>query len=76
MKNQQEYRGVAHSALIDIVGNNMLQNELLLSFLKNSIGIKGKCISSLEPKSLTSKNRSIPSTFILIDCKTSIWKIV
>ena len=52
---------------INIVGNNMLQNDLLLSFLNNTTGLKGNCLSIPELKAITVKSDSVPSKFILID---------
>ena len=55
---------------INIVGNNMLQNELLLSFLNHTAGLKGKCLSKPELKAFAAKNDAVSSRFILIDCNS------
>ena len=45
-------------AFICIIGNNKLQNELLLSYLKETIGLKGKWLLDLEPVHSTVNNES------------------
>jgi LuxR family transcriptional regulator of csgAB operon len=56
-------------AFLNIVGHNMLQNELLLSFLRETTGLKGKCFPTLESiLSFDSDEQKIPQLFIL-DCK-------
>ena len=57
---------VAH---IHIVGKNKLQNELLLSFLKEKTRLEVTCSEKLEPASPIHKKESTPSQFLLIDCK-------
>ena len=65
-------------AFIHIIGNNMLQNELLLSFLKDTIGLKGKCLSKFKSEHLAGESESAQSIFFLIDCKSidmkSFWQ--
>ncbi|MCJ7541789.1 MAG: response regulator transcription factor [Desulfobacterales bacterium] len=56
---------VAH---IHIVGKNKLQNELLLSFLKEKTRLEVTCSQKLEPASPIHKNDSTTSQFLLIDC--------
>jgi DNA-binding NarL/FixJ family response regulator len=57
------------NAFINIVGQNMLQNELLLSFLNKQTGLKGTCFQNLESIIQSDSNESsIPHVFIL-DCK-------
>jgi DNA-binding NarL/FixJ family response regulator len=53
-------------AFINVVGRNMLQNELLLSFLKKETGLKGASFPELE--SITAYEPAIPQLLIL-DCK-------
>jgi DNA-binding NarL/FixJ family response regulator len=55
-------------AFVHIVGNNLLQNELLLSFLKIKTGFEGACVQSL--KLIVSLNHypSARSQFLLVDC--------
>jgi len=57
------------NALINIVGQNMLQNELLLSFLKKKTGLKGTCFPDLE--SITKINTHDPAIpqLLIFDCK-------
>ena len=61
--------GSIPDAFIHIIGNNMLQNELLLSFLNDKIGLKGKCLSKLKSEHLACESESAQSIFYLIDCK-------
>ena len=56
-----------HIAYIHIVGMNKLQNELLLSFLKEKIGCTGICEEKLEPKAPSYKDESELSNFHLMD---------
>ena len=53
---------------IHVVGKNKLQNELLLSFLKEKSRLKVTCSQKLEPASPVNKNDSTTSQFLLIDC--------
>ncbi len=57
---------VAH---MHIVGKNKLQNELLLSFLKEKTRLEGTCTQKLEPPSPLPENGSILPQFLLVDCK-------
>ncbi|MCJ7539110.1 MAG: LuxR C-terminal-related transcriptional regulator [Desulfobacterales bacterium] len=70
MKQQKQIDDSEPDAFIHIIGNNMLQNELLLSFLKDKIGLKGKCLSNLESEHLSGGSESEQSKFLLIDCKS------
>jgi hypothetical protein len=56
-----------HMAYIHIVGLNKLQNELLLSFLKEKIGCTGICEQKLESKAPSNKDESELSKFLLMD---------
>jgi len=61
--------GAIPNAFLNIVGRNMLQNELLLSFLEEETGLKGSCFPHLESMiPIDAKESSIPQVFIL-DCK-------
>jgi LuxR family transcriptional regulator of csgAB operon len=60
--------GFIPNAFLNIVGRNIFQNELLLSFLKEETGLKGSCFSNLESVLQNNTNESsIPHVFIL-DC--------
>jgi len=56
-------------ANIHIVGKNKLQNELLLSFIKEKIPLEGTCTQKLEPATPIHENESTPPQFLLVDCK-------
>jgi LuxR family transcriptional regulator, positive regulator of biofilm formation len=58
----------ASEAFLSIISKNMLQNELLLSFLKNKTGLKGRCLFNLNANSFNPGNGSKNKEFILIDC--------
>ena len=61
--------GSVSNAFINIVGRNMMQNELLRLFLKKKTGFKGKCFPTLESiTKFDAHESSIPQVFI-IDCK-------
>lgn len=51
-----------------IVGKNMLQNELLLSFVGKKIAIKGKCVKNLESFISMIDHDTSQSQLVLIDC--------
>lgn len=70
MTQQKTANDSIPDALIHIIGKNKLQNELLLSYLKDKIGLKGKSLLKLEPDHITIKSRSAQPKFILVDCKT------
>ncbi len=70
MRQQKKSADSVPDAFIHIIGNNMFQNELLLSFLKDRMGLKGKCLSALESEHLACENKSAQPIFFLIDCKS------
>jgi len=55
-------------AFVHIVGNNMLQNELLLSFLKKKTGYEGTCAQSLKSFIPLNHHPKARSQFLLVDC--------
>ena len=66
--------GSIPNAFLIIVGRNMLQNELLLSFLKEETGLNGTCFPELELiTKLDAHEPAIPQLFI-IDCKNVVMK--
>ena len=77
MKLQEEFSSLISDVFIFIVSHNILQNELLLSFLKDKTGFNGSCLSFLDPASLKKKDRSTANNIFLIDCKSidmkNIW---
>ena len=64
-------------AYVHIVGMNELQNNLLLSFLKEKTGFDGKCVKKLEYINPVQKKEDELSQFLLIDWtsidKENIW---
>jgi LuxR family transcriptional regulator, positive regulator of biofilm formation len=52
---------------LHIVGKNKLQNDLLLSFLKEKTSFNGKCIKNLESTAPANKNGHELSQFLLLD---------
>ncbi len=60
--------GNTAEAFVHIIGSNMLQNELLLSYLEKETGFQGACISNLTPSILFKSNVSALSQFFLVDC--------
>jgi DNA-binding NarL/FixJ family response regulator len=61
--------GSIPNAFINIVGQNMLQNELFLSLLKKKTGLKGKCFPKLESIPAFDANESAIPQFLILDCK-------
>jgi DNA-binding NarL/FixJ family response regulator len=68
------------NAFINIVGRNMLQNELLLSFLKKETGLKGTCLTELESITQVDSDKPEISQLILLDCKhvdmKNLWEFI
>jgi DNA-binding NarL/FixJ family response regulator len=68
------------NAFINIVGQNMLQNELLLSFIKKQTGLNGTCSPRLESIThIDTKDLAIPQ-LIILDCENvnmkNLWKSI
>ena len=61
--------GSTPKAFLNIVGQNMLQNELLLSFLKEETGLKGECFSNLKSIPASDENESSIPQVLILDCK-------
>jgi DNA-binding NarL/FixJ family response regulator len=74
---KQAGRNSIPNAFLNIVGRNMLQNELLLSFLKKETGLKGTCFPNLESISAIDANGSAIPQLLVLDCKNidvrNIW---
>ena len=60
--------GNTAGAFVHIIGSNMLQNELLLSFIEKETGYQGACISNLTPSMPFVNNASALTQFFLVDC--------
>jgi len=56
-------------AFINVVGRNMLQNELLLSFLKKEIGLKGASFPRLEYITKIDAHEPAIPQLLILDCK-------
>ncbi len=53
-------------AYLHVVGQNKLQNDLLLSFLKEKTGVNGKCVKNLESVTSAKKeDHELPQFFLL-----------
>ncbi|MBW2538459.1 MAG: response regulator transcription factor [Deltaproteobacteria bacterium] len=61
--------GSPPGAFLNIVGQNILQNELLLSFLKKETGLQGACIPKLESITQIDANESKSPQLLILDCK-------
>ena len=67
-----EKKKIPHSnplANIYIVGLNTLQNELLLSFLKEKAHLEGTCVQKLVSATPIHENESTLPQFLLVDLK-------
>ncbi len=72
--------GKVPNAFLNIVGQNMLQNELLLSFIKKQTGLNGTCFPKLESiTQIDTKDSAIPQ-LIILDCQNvkmkNLWKSI
>ena len=65
-------------AFLNIIGQNTLQNELLLSFLEKETGLKGKCFPTLNSITTIHENKPAMPQLLLLDCKSmnmkNIWE--
>ena len=52
---------------VHIIGSNMLQNELLLSYLEKATAIKGSCVPNVDVPIPNNNNSSTLSQFFLVD---------
>jgi hypothetical protein len=55
-------------AFVHIIGSNMLQNELLLSFLEKETGFQGACVPKMTVPTPNNHNASTLPHFFLVDC--------
>ena len=55
-------------AFVHIVGRNMFQNELLLSFLEKETGLQGACVQNVTASIPVNHNASDLLQFFLVDC--------
>lgn len=53
-----------------IVGSNMMQNELLLSFIQDKTRLEGCCIESLDPEFLKKEYKCKSSHMLIVDWKS------
>jgi DNA-binding NarL/FixJ family response regulator len=56
-------------AFFNVVGRNMMQNNLLLSFLKEKTGIEGACVPNFESLMEIHPPPSARTHLFLLDCK-------
>jgi LuxR family transcriptional regulator of csgAB operon len=61
-------------AFVHIIGTNMFQNRLLLSFLEKKAGIKGACVHNIEETAPVDSQKPALSQFLLVDCKEADMK--
>jgi len=54
-------------AFVHIIGSNMLQNELLLSFLEKESGLEGTCLPNVNSTISNNHKASALSQFFLVD---------
>ena len=53
---------------VHIIGSNMLQNKLLLSYLEKKTGFQGTCLPNVTSPIISENNLSTISQFFLLDC--------
>lgn len=54
-------------ALLYIIGKNTLQNELLMSYLKEQTGLKTECLSCFDSECFCDEDKPYLKKFVLID---------
>ena len=73
MRSKPLQKNDAHNSIpnasLNIVGQNMLQNELLLSFLKEKTGLKGTCSPNLESIPAIDADEPTCPQLLILDCK-------
>jgi LuxR family transcriptional regulator, positive regulator of biofilm formation len=67
--SKQAGHSLMPSGFINIVGRNMLQNELLLSFLKKETGLNGTCFPELNSIPQIDAYESAIPQLLIMDCK-------
>jgi DNA-binding NarL/FixJ family response regulator len=80
MHSKKPDSGPVPNAFINIVGQNMLQNELLLSFIKKQTGLNGTCSPRLESiTQIDTKGSEFPQ-LIILDCENvnmkNLWRSI
>jgi DNA-binding NarL/FixJ family response regulator len=68
-RSRQTGRASVPNGFINIVGRNILQNELLLSFLKKETGLKGSCFPELDSITQIDTYASSIPQLLIMDCK-------
>ena len=78
--SKQTDRTLMPNGFINIVGRNMLQNELLLSFLKEETGLRGSCFPELDSITEIDVYQSAIPQLLIMDCKNidmkNFWTII
>lgn len=69
MVSQKITRDPIPDAFLNLVGRNVLQNNLLLSFLKERTGIKGACVPTFESLTEIHPTPSARTQLFILDCK-------
>jgi LuxR family transcriptional regulator, positive regulator of biofilm formation len=67
--SKQTDRTLVPNGFINIVGRNMLQNELLLSFLKKETGLKGRCFPDLKLIIGNDSHDPASPQLLIMDCR-------
>ena len=68
-RSKKARRSSLSNAFINIVGRNMLQDGLLLSFLKQETGLKGACFPNLESTPAFDTKEPVIPQLLILDCQ-------
>jgi LuxR family transcriptional regulator, positive regulator of biofilm formation len=68
-KTKKANSGSIPNVFLNIVGRNIMQNELLLSFLKEETGFKGTCFAELKSITQIDANESENPQLFILDSK-------